>query len=196
MASNGSMHLLRAARASRSGVAPRLIARPVCRFYSTSTEDAPPPMLSKLKADLKTAMRAKDTPRLSVLRAIMSANLNASKTSSPIRTDVQLVALIRKLQKSAQDAVAEAKGAGREDLVAKEEEQIRVLDEYVANSGVQTMTEAELRVLVEQAVEASKSAGTAAKSIMGDVMKRLSGALEGKDVDRKELAKLVKEMTG
>lgn len=165
------------------------------RFYSTS-DDVPPPLLQKLKGDLKAAMRAKDAPRLSVLRAILAANLNASKTASPIRTDVQLVALIRKLQKGAQDAVAEAKTAGREDLVEKENEQMRILEEYVAGSGVQTLGEAELRAIVQEAVDASKGAGMAAKSLMGDVMKRITGALEGKDVDKKAISSLVKEMTG
>ncbi|KAH6996113.1 hypothetical protein BKA56DRAFT_570607 [Ilyonectria sp. MPI-CAGE-AT-0026] len=188
-----SMQLLRALRAPRPGNSLRTPANRAYRFYST--DDAPPPLLSKLKAELKTAMRAKDVPRLAVLRAIMSANLNASKTSSPIRTDIQLVALIRKIQKSSMDAVTEAKAAGREDLVQKEEDQIKVLEDYVAGSGVQTLGEAELKALVKEAVEASKAAGINVKSLMGDVMKRLSGALEGKDVDKKEIAKMVKELT-
>ncbi|KAG6040550.1 hypothetical protein E4U41_000186 [Claviceps citrina] len=165
------------------------------RCYSTTT-DAPPPYLQKIKADLKTAMRAKDAPRLSVLRAILSANLNASKTSSPIRTDVQLVAAIRRIQKSAQDAASDAEAAGRADLVDKENEQIRILDEYLAGSGVQTLSEAELKMLIQDAVGASKNAGTAAKSLVGDVMKRLAGALEGKDVDRKAVAGMVKALAG
>ena len=168
---------------------------PTSRFYSTTTDDAPPPFLQKLKGELKSAMRAKDAPRLSVLRAIMSANLNASKTSTPIKTDVQLVALIRKIQKSSQDAAAEAKAAGREDLVDKETEQVRILDQYLSDSGVQSLGEAELKAMIQDALEASKAAGTAAKTLMGDVMKRLSTALEGKDVDRKQVANLVKELT-
>ncbi|KPM44357.1 hypothetical protein AK830_g2193 [Neonectria ditissima] len=189
-----SMQLLRALRAPRPSASLRVPPNQACRFYSTGA-DTPPPLLSKLKADLKTAMRAKDAPRLAVLRAIMSANLNASKTASPIRTDVQLVALIRKIQKSSLDAVSDAKAAGRDDLVQKEEGQIKVLEEYAANSGVQTLSQAELKVLVEEAVEASKAAGTNVKSVLGDVMKRLAGALEGKDVDKKELAKMVKELS-
>ncbi|GKU02160.1 altered inheritance of mitochondria protein mitochondrial [Fusarium langsethiae] len=196
MASRHSMQLFRALRTSQSTIRQPVNRISVCRLYSTSTEDAPVPLLSKLKADLKTAMRAKDTPHLTVLRAIMSANLNASKTSTPIKTDVQLVALIRKIQKGAQDAAAEAKAANRDDLVQKEEDQIKVLDEYIANSGVESLTEAQLKAMVQDAAEASKAAGVQAKSIMGDVMKRLSGALEGKDVDKKELSKMVKELTG
>lgn len=193
------MHLPRALRSLRPSSSPRLAINrlsAVPRFYSTDAADTPPPLLSKLKGDLKTAMRAKDTPRLSVLRAILAANLNASKTAAPIRTDVQLVALIRKIQKGAMDAAAEAKAAGRDDLVQKEQLQIDVLEEYVAGSGVQTLGEAELKALVQGAVDASKAAGVQAKAIIGDVMKRLSGALEGKDVDKKELSKMVKDLLG
>ncbi|KAL6830266.1 YjgF-like protein [Trichoderma camerunense] len=192
-ASKSSMPLLAALRCSRQ--APLRFSRTQClakspRFYSADA-DAPPPLLQKLKGDLKTAMRAKDAPRLSVLRAIMSANLNASKTTSPIRTDVQLVALIRKLQKSAQDAVADAQAAGRDDLVQKENEQISILDEYIAGSGVQTLGEAEIKVLISQAIEAANGAGKGGKSLMGEVMKRVNAALEGKDVDKKSVAALL-----
>lgn len=109
---------------------------------------------------------------------------------------MQLVALIRRIQKSAQDAAADAKAAGREDVAEKENVQIRILDEYLAGSGVQTLGEAELKAMIQEAIEASKSAGTATKSLMGDVMKRLAGALEGKDVDRKAIANMVKELAG
>ncbi|KJZ79207.1 hypothetical protein HIM_01358 [Hirsutella minnesotensis 3608] len=169
--------------------------QPISHAYSTTSQDAVPPFLTKLKGELKAAMRAKDVPRLAVLRAIMSANLNASKTAQPIKTDVQLVALIRKMQKGAQDAVSEAQSAGRDDLVDKETQQIRIMDEFLAGSGVETLGEAEVKALVQDAVAASKSAGTAAKALYGDVMKRLVVALEGKDVDRKQVGALAKELT-
>lgn len=181
----------------RLGNAPPISLRPYLscvRTYSTATDS--PPFLQKLKGDLKTAMRAKDAQRLSVLRSVMSATLNASKGPTPIRTDVQLVALLRKTQKSSLDAAKEFRSAGREDLAQKEEEQALILGEYAAASGVQTLGEAELKALVSEAVESAKSAGVASKALVGDVMKKLSGALEGKDVDRKELANLVKEIAG
>ncbi|PHH85917.1 hypothetical protein CDD83_10995 [Cordyceps sp. RAO-2017] len=168
---------------------------PAPRLYSADAPDAPPPLLQKLKGELKSAMRAKDAPRLAVLRAVMSANLNASKTTSPIKTDVQLVGLMRRIQKAAREAADEAQAAGREDLVDKEKQQIRIMDEYLADSGVQSLGEAELATLAQQAIEASQGAGTAAKALVGDVMKRLAAALEGKDVDRKQVAALVKKLT-
>ncbi|KAM3513189.1 hypothetical protein MY11210_003214 [Beauveria gryllotalpidicola] len=167
------------------------------RLYSSAADDlpAPPPLLQKLKGDLKTAMRAKDTNRLSVLRAVMAANLNASKTASPIKTDVQLVALMRRMVKGAEDAAAEARAAGRQDLVDKEAAQVALLVEYMQGSGVATLGEAELRAVVDKVVGEVRAAGAEGKSLMGDVMKGLNTALEGKDVDRKSLAELVKKVT-
>lgn len=175
------------------------LSRAAPRPYSTAPaggDDAPPPLLQRLKADLKTAMRAKDAPRLAVLRAVTSATLNASKTAAPVRTDAQLVALMRRLQQGIRDAAADAAAAGRQDLVDKEAEQERVLAAYLAASGVHAPSEAELEALVREAVEASEAAGTAARALVGDVMKRLAAPLEGKDVDRKQLAGLVRRLAG
>lgn len=187
--------------ALRARAAPTALRRasrfqqPVLLARSNSSDAAAttPPLLQKLKGDLKAAMRAKDANRLSVLRAVMSANLNASKTASPIRTDVQLVALMRKIAKGAEDASAEARAAGRQDLVDKEAAQMAILDEYMQGSGVATLGEAELRAAVESAVQEVKAAGAEGKSVMGGVMKRLNTALEGKDVDKKALADMVKK---
>lgn len=156
----------------------------------------PPPLLLKLKGELKTAMRAKDTPRLNILRAILAANTNASKTKTPITTDVQVVSLMRKLYATAVEAVDEAKAAARQDLVEAEEKQMAILTEFITGSGVQTVGKAELNDLIREALDASKAAGTATKATMGDVMKRLTGALEGKDVDKGELRRMVQELTG
>lgn len=146
-------------------------------------------------------MRAKDAARLTAIRSILSATLNASKTSSPITTDAQLVALLRKTQRASSDASAEFAAANRQDLVDKEQAQISVLDEYVAGSGVEEVSEEQLRTVVAGVVTAMTSEGEVAggKARMGDVMKKLlapGGPLEGKDVERAQLAKIVKEVTG
>ncbi|KAI0132358.1 Yqey-like protein-domain-containing protein [Xylariales sp. AK1849] len=171
-------------------------SRGVVRFYSS--EQPPPPLLQKLRADLKTAMRAKDAARLTVLRSILSATLNASKTANPIATDAQVVALLRKTARASEDASAEFKDAGREDLVEKEQAQIKVLDEYVVGSGVSVASEDELRTLVAGVVTAITSEGEVqGKARFGDVMKILvgpGGPLDGKTVDKAELAKIVKEV--
>ncbi len=101
-----------------------------------STELSPPPLLAKLKGDLKAAMKARDAARLTVLRSILASTLNASKTAKPIQTDAQLVALLRKTASSSQEALDEFRSAGRDDLADKESAQIKVLEEYVSGSGL------------------------------------------------------------
>lgn len=154
--------------------------------------------MAKLKADLKTAMRAKDTARLGVLRGVISATNNAAKTSTPISTDAQLVQLLRKTARSNQEAAQEARAAGREDLIEKEEAQIKIIDSYIAESGIETLGKEEMQALVEKVVSDAKSEGVDEKRLSGEVMKRLmakGGPLEGKEVNRNELAQIAKDLT-
>lgn len=154
-----------------------------------STDASPPPLLSKLKGDLKTAMKNKDTSRLSVLRAIISETNNASKTNSPIRTDLQLLALLKKRKAGAQQAVQEAKHANRNDLVGKQEDEIAVVDEYAGL--VEVMGEQQ----VEEAVRGVlKDLGeTKAGTVMKELFKA-GGVLDGKPVDKAQVAKLVNRL--
>ncbi|KAI3318628.1 GatB/YqeY domain-containing protein [Xylariaceae sp. AK1471] len=183
-------HLLRP-RASPSTRTPSLLSASSRNYSDVPT----PPLLLKLKADLKTAMRAKDAARLSVLRGILASTLNASKTSSPITTDAALVALLRKQARSCADARAEFAAAGRDDLVAKEDAQIGVLGEYMAGSGVEELGGEKLVGIVRDVV--TKIGDGKAK--MGEVMKALlapGGPLDGKNVEKSELARVVKEVMG
>jgi uncharacterized protein YqeY len=180
-----------------SSSSPHTLAALFARSYSSSDLPAPP-LLQKLKADLKAAMRAKDAARLSVLRATLATTLNASKTSTPITTDAALVAMLRKQARDCADAKTEFAAAGRDDLVAKEDAQISVLGEYLAGSGVEELDGDKLRALVRDAV-ATLSLAEDKKPKFGELMKILlapSGPLDGKNVDKAELARVVKEATG
>ncbi|OLN95533.1 Altered inheritance of mitochondria protein 41, mitochondrial [Colletotrichum chlorophyti] len=190
MASRTSVRLLQALRPLTPARAPLRTAASL-RFYSDAAP-ASPPLLASLKTDLKTAMRAKDAARLSVLRSVLSAFNNAAKTNSPITTDAQLVALLRKTQRATQDAASQFRAAGRDDLADKEDLQAKVMSEYIANSGVLTVTEADVRVLIEKAVADAAAAG---KGGLGEVMKLINAATQGKDlqVDKKRISDLVKE---
>jgi len=163
----------------------------VPRAYST--EASPPPLLAKLKGDLKGAMKAKDSARLAVLRAVLAATLNASKTASPITTDAQLVALLRKHRRASEDAAAEFRNAGRQDLVDNEEGQIRVLEEYT--SGFKQLGKQELRAVVEPVVTAVLAEGI--EKPFGVIMKRIldkNGPLAGQSFDGAQLGGIVKDI--
>ncbi|KAI1430222.1 Yqey-like protein-domain-containing protein [Xylaria sp. FL1777] len=168
------------------------------RSYSDEAEAEPapapasaPPLLQKIQADLKAAMRAKDAARLSVLRGVLSATQNASKARKPIKTDAAVVTLLRKQKQGCADARAEFATAGRDDLVAKEDAQIAVLDEYVSGSGVEVVSADYIQRAVRDAIAALEGE----KPKMSHIMKTLSapgGALEGTSFHRSELVRIIK----
>ncbi|OJJ42698.1 hypothetical protein ASPZODRAFT_125074 [Penicilliopsis zonata CBS 506.65] len=148
--------------------------------------------MGKIRADLKTAMRAKDTVRLTVLRALISETNNAAKTSSPIQTDLQLLSLIRKRTAASREAGEQFAAADRADLKEKEDAQVAVLEEYAGQ--VETMDVAEIEAIVAQQIAALKD--TDKKVEVGAVLKALfapGGALDGKPAERAVVARIAKE---
>lgn len=141
-------------------------------------------------------MRAKDANRLAVLRSVLAATLNASKTDKPIRTDAQLVSLLQKTAGKSQEAAQEARAAGREDLAEKEEAQQRILEEYAAGSGVREVGDAEIRQLVEFTKAALLAEGVPEKTLAGQVTKKVlaaGGPLDGAQVNKSAVAKIILE---
>lgn len=138
-------------------------------------------------------MRAKDTNKLSVLRTLLAQTLNASKTNSPIVTDMHMLALIRKNSAAAKTAAEEFKAAKRDDLAEKELAQLKVYDEYTA--GVEVVGEEEVRNVVMKTIEEIKAGN--GKLAAGEVMKKVlapEAGFEGKNLDKAMVAKVVKEL--
>jgi uncharacterized protein YqeY len=164
-----------------------------CRFYAAeaSTAQSPSsPLLAQLRTDLKTAMRAKDTPRLNVIRALLAEVTNAAKTSRPVETDLQVLSLLNKRIAAAKDAGKSFREAGREDLSEQENVQATIMEEYA--SKVDTVSEAEMTQAVEQALGSSDTKS----SNVGSIMKLLTGAdgvLAGRPVVNKDLVKVITE---
>ncbi|KAG9241928.1 Yqey-like protein-domain-containing protein [Calycina marina] len=161
------------------------------RCYATDTSTTPP-MLLKIKNDMKTAMRNRDSDRLSVLKGIIAQTLNASKTSSPITTDMQVLALLKKNTSASRAASEQAKGAGRQDLADKEECQLKVMEEYI--NDVEVMGEDDIRSAIQGVVDAIKSSAIQVRE--GDVLKKVFSpeVLGGKPVEKKAVAKMVKQI--
>ncbi|KAK3719281.1 hypothetical protein LTR37_004500 [Vermiconidia calcicola] len=191
MASHTSRTVFRNSRLS-----PNRWICPQCRHYAapSPTTLPAPPLLLKIRSDLKSAMKEKDKNRLNVLRGLLAEVTNSAKTNSPVKTDMQLLSLLRKRAASAKAASTEFKSAGREDLVEQEESQAKVLEEYAG--GVQTMSNDVMRDAILKEIDQVK-AETNGKVNMGDILRRLlgpGGSLEGKPVERSEIARIVKEV--
>ena len=130
---------------------------------------------------------------LNVLRALLAEYTNAAKTSSPIKTNIQLLALLRKRTAASRAAAAEFSAANRTDLKDKEEAQIAVLEEYAG--GVEIIGEEEITRIVSDAIGKMRTEGQ--KVDTGTVLKCLlapGGAFEGKPVEKGEVARVVKGM--
>ncbi|KAE9363048.1 hypothetical protein N431DRAFT_433263 [Stipitochalara longipes BDJ] len=161
------------------------------RCYATNTTTTPP-MLLKIRKDMKTAMQNKDSNRLSVLRALLTQTLNASKTSNPINTDMQMLALLRKSASASRAASEEFKGAGRADLAEKEDLQIKIMEEYAG--GVETIGEEQIREAIKGVLVQMKTEGT--KIQVGDLLKRVFApeVLGEKPVEKGDVAKIVRQI--
>ena len=142
--------------------------------------------------DMKSAMQNKDSNRLNVLRSLLSQTLNASKTSNPVNTDMQMLALLRKSANASRAASEEFKNAGRLDLAEKEESQVKIMEEYAG--GVEVLGEEEIRRTVREAVE--KMRKEVSKMHMGEVLKKVFApeVLGGKPVEKGDVARIVKEV--
>ncbi|KAJ5953531.1 hypothetical protein N7454_000427 [Penicillium verhagenii] len=162
------------------------------RWNSTATT---PPMMATLRADLKTAMRAKDTARLNVLRALISETNNAAKTSTPYATDIQLLSLIRRRSKASQDAADLFAKEDRADLQAQEDQQVTILEEYAAQ--IKTMPIEELEAIIAEQVAKIQAKGEKVRSgpFIGALFAK-GGPLDGKPVNKSEVPALVKKAVG
>ncbi|KAF2002285.1 GatB/YqeY domain-containing protein [Amniculicola lignicola CBS 123094] len=162
---------------------------PTRTFLTTRPLFSPsePTVLPRLHADLKNALRSKNKPALSVLRALLATITNASKTPKPITTDNALLALLQKTISTSKTSITEFQQAGREDLVTKEEEQISVLQAYV--SEIPVMSEEEVRVVVKEVIAGEK------KVVAGGILGKTLGKLASEDAafDRQMLRRVVEE---
>jgi uncharacterized protein len=139
-------------------------------------------------------MQSRDKTRLSVLRTILADITNSSKTSTPITNDILLLNLLKKRSNSVQQSIQQFYEADRKDLVAAEEEQLHVLEEYVGS--IKAMTDGEIEIELQKVVESLKSEGVADLKT-ADVMKRSvapGGPFDGRIVSKGDIARIVKKV--
>ncbi|KAK2858363.1 hypothetical protein FQN49_004808 [Arthroderma sp. PD_2] len=163
--------------------------------YSSTSASTPgfPPLFTKIKSDLKTAMRARDTVRLDVLRGIISEVNNAAKTPKAIHTDLLLLDLLRKRSSNLEASGKEYAAAGREDLTTKAEAERKVVEEYAGQ--IETVSDEEIRTAVEKVV-AELRAGNE-KVVIGAILKTVlaaGGPLDGKPASKSTIAKIAGEV--
>lgn len=123
--------------------------------------------------DMKDAMRAHDSAKLSCLRLLLAAVKQREVDERIEPTDDVVISVIGKLVKQRRDSVEQYTAANRKDLADKEQFEIDVMQKYLP----QQMSVDEIRAIVEEAVKATSASGMAA---MGKVMGVVKGKCAGK----------------
>jgi hypothetical protein len=139
----------------------------------------------RITEDMKSAMRAKDAPRLSAIRMLQAAIKQKEVDERVVADDTAVLGIVEKLIKQRKDSIEQFGKAGRTDLVDKERAELDLLTGYLP----QQMSDAELAAAVDAAIAESGAAGPAG---MGKVMALLKPRIAGR-ADMGRASALVKQ---
>ena len=137
----------------------------------------------RMQDDTTAAMRSGDALRRDVLRMAQNSIYNIEKARKVTLSEDEILGVLTREVKTRRESVEAFRAGGREDLMAKEEAEIAILQDYLP----QPLTEAELRALVDEGVAAT---GASSARDLGKVMSWLSPRTRGR-ADGKVLSGLV-----
>src|SRR3989338_3340925 len=137
-------------------------------------------MHERLKRELLTAMKGRETLRVSVIRSLLAAFTNelVAKGRKPTETltDDEVITVIKRAAKQRKDSIEQFKKGNREDLAATEEAELKVIEGYLPSQ----MSKEEIE---KEASDLKEKLGVTDKSkmgmFMGAVMKELKGQGDG-----------------
>jgi uncharacterized protein len=85
----------------------------------------------RITEDMKAAMRAKESDRLTTIRMLLAACKQREVDERIVLDDAAVIGIVDKLIKQRKDSVAAFQQGGRADLAAKEAAEIKVLEAYL-----------------------------------------------------------------
>ncbi len=127
----------------------------------------------KLEQDLKEALRKKDERRKTTLRLALAAIHNTEIAKGEELDDSGVVGVLSKEAEQRRESAAQFAEGGREDLVTQEEDELRILTEYLPEQLSEEEIEAQARAVIAEV-------GATGMAQMGDVMRVLMPQLKGK----------------
>jgi len=143
----------------------------------------------KITEDMKTAMRAKDAPRLGAIRLLLSAMKQREVDERIELSDADIVAIIDKMLKQRRDSIEQFEKGSRADLANAEKFEVSVLNAYMP----QALSAAEVDAAIAAAIAES---GAKAPSDMGKVMAILKPKLAGRADMGKVSGQVKAKLTG
>jgi uncharacterized protein YqeY len=142
----------------------------------------------RIQDDVKAAMRAKAKSRLATLRLITAAIKQREVDERIELDDTQVLAILDKMIKQRRDSIDQYAKAGRSELVAQENDEIAIIQEYLPAG----LNEDEILALIEQTIQ---STGASSMQDMGKVMGQLKPKMQGR-ADMGQVSRLVKQKLG
>ncbi|MBN2871472.1 MAG: GatB/YqeY domain-containing protein [Halothiobacillaceae bacterium] len=128
---------------------------------------------ARLTADMKTAMKAGDKPRLATIRMLIAAIKQREIDERREVSDDETMAILTKQAKQRRESIAQYESAGRDDLKAVEEADLAVIETYLP----QQLSDQEIEAAVAEIIAAEQASEL---SQMGAVMKAARERLAGR----------------
>ena len=142
-------------------------------------------MFEQITKDLTTAMKNKDSFKLSVLRMLKSSLKNEEINKKSALTDDEVLNVIKKQVKTRKDSKAEYEKYNRQDLADNLAKEIEILSSYLPEE----LSEEEIVRIVDETI---KEMNPDSIKAMGSIIKNIS-AKYGARVDMGQVSKIVKE---
>lgn len=139
----------------------------------------------RLSEDLKSAMRSRDQLRMDVIRMIKAAVQYKEVELKQDLDDAGMSRIMTTLIKQRKEAAEQFEKGNRQDLAAKERQEISIIESYLPAA----ISPEELADVVALVI---KESGASSLKDMGQVMKAVMARLAGQSVDGKVVSDLVK----
>ena len=141
-------------------------------------------LVTTVKAEMKAAMKARDKERLATIRLIQAEFKRVEVDERIDIDDARALSILDKMVKQRRDSSTQYRDAGREELAAKEDTEISVIQEFLPEQ----LSAADIEALIDEALAGIDATGMAA---MGPLMGAIKPKLQGR-ADMGEVSKLVK----
>ena len=146
------------------------------------------PLKAQINEAMKAAMRAKEKERLGTIRLVLAEIKKVEVDERIDPDDVRVTSILDKMVKQRRDSIKQFIDAGRDELAAKEQTEIEVIQEFLP----QPLSEEEIASLIEEAIA---STGATSMQDMGKVMGLLKPQMAGK-ADMGKVSGLIKQRLG
>lgn len=146
-------------------------------------------LTQKVNADIATAMKARDSARLSALRMMKAAIMNKEVEKGRTLDDPEVVQVVTSLVKQRRDSIEQFSKAGRTDLVDKETGEITVLEAYLPPAATADEIDAAIAAAIADT-------GAASPKDIGKVMKAVMPKLAGRTADGRTVNDAVRRKLG